>query len=78
MLCSSCTRIFDGLTVLAATIAGLEQMRVHLTNNQEGNITGRNILLITNLHKAEEFLDEERAEAIVNGMKALDISFSVM
>lgn len=53
-------------------------MRGHLESCPEGNITARNILLITNLGGSEEDLDEERSRAVVNGMKALEISFNVM
>ncbi|VDN20032.1 unnamed protein product [Gongylonema pulchrum] len=63
---------------LAALIAGLDYMRDHLGCYPESNITARNILLITNLGGSEEDLDEERARAVVNGMKALEISFNVI
>lgn len=53
-------------------------MRNHLGNYQERNITARNILLITNLGGFDGNMDEECIEAVVNGLKALEINFSVM
>uniref|UniRef100_A0AAF5Q2Y4 VWFA domain-containing protein n=1 Tax=Wuchereria bancrofti TaxID=6293 RepID=A0AAF5Q2Y4_WUCBA len=63
---------------LAALIAALDYMRNHLENYPESNITVRNILLVTNLGGFDENVDEECVGAIINGMKALEINFSVV
>uniref|UniRef100_A0A158Q7C1 Methionine--tRNA ligase, mitochondrial n=1 Tax=Elaeophora elaphi TaxID=1147741 RepID=A0A158Q7C1_9BILA len=63
---------------LAALIIALDYMRNYLGSCSERNITARNILLITNLGGLDENVDKECVEAVVNGMKALGINFSVI
>lgn len=64
--------------VLVALIVALDYMRDHLGSCSEKNITARNILLITNLDGFDGNVDEECIKAVVNGLKALEINFSVM
>ncbi|CAG9536799.1 unnamed protein product [Cercopithifilaria johnstoni] len=63
---------------LAALIVALDYMQKHLGNYQERNITSRNILLVTNLGGFDGNVNKECIEAIINGLKALEINFSVI
>ncbi|VDM45986.1 unnamed protein product [Toxocara canis] len=66
---------------IAALIVAVDYMRSCLEGAQENEITGRNILLLTNLAGyVEDDLasDSSDAIAIANGMKALDVNFSVI
>lgn len=57
-------------------------MRTCLEVAQETEITARNILLLSNLGGSYDDddmnIDSMDANAIVNGMKALDVNFSAM
>ncbi|VDN03152.1 unnamed protein product [Thelazia callipaeda] len=63
---------------MAALIVGLEYMRTQLESCPECNIIVRNILLITNLNGCDENPDKEYIEAAINGIKALEINFSII
>uniref|UniRef100_A0A0M3I3G5 Ku domain-containing protein n=1 Tax=Ascaris lumbricoides TaxID=6252 RepID=A0A0M3I3G5_ASCLU len=67
---------------MTALIVGVDYMRTCLEVAQETEITARNILLLSNLGGSYDDddmnIDSVDANAIVNGMKALDVNFSAI
>ncbi|VDK44984.1 unnamed protein product [Anisakis simplex] len=65
---------------VSALIVAIDYMRLCMEQAKEGEMTARNILLLSNLMGLDDASDSDNAdkEAIINSIRALDINFNVI